>query len=43
MFIYEEFMARSSTRQALKKGGNYMGMMNVLMQLRKVRRGKSPV
>lgn len=29
-------MARSSTRQALKKGGNYMGMMNVLMQLRKV-------
>jgi len=36
MFIYEEFMARSSTRQALKKGGNFMGMMNVLMQLRKV-------
>jgi len=36
MFFYEEFMARSSTRQALKKGGNYMGMMNVLMQLRKV-------
>lgn len=35
MFIYEEFMARSSTRQALK-GGNFMGMMNVLMQLRKV-------
>jgi hypothetical protein len=29
-------MARSSTRQALKKGGNYMGMMTVLMQLRKV-------
>jgi SNF2 family DNA or RNA helicase len=29
-------MARSSTRQALKKGGNFMGMMNVLMQLRKV-------
>ena len=29
-------MARSSTRVALKKGGNYMGMMNVLMQLRKV-------
>ena len=29
-------MARSATRQALKKGGNFMGMMNVLMQLRKV-------
>ena len=36
MFIYEEFMARSSTRQALRKGGNFMGMMTVLMQLRKV-------
>jgi helicase SWR1 len=36
MLIYEEFMARSSTRQALRKGGNFMGMMNVLMQLRKV-------
>jgi SNF2 family DNA or RNA helicase len=36
MFIYEEFMARSSTRQALKQGANFMGMMNVLMQLRKV-------
>ena len=36
MFLYEEFMARSSTRMALEKGGNYMGMMNVLMQLRKV-------
>ena len=36
MFLYEEFMARSSTRMALKKGGNFMGMMNVLMQLRKV-------
>lgn len=29
-------MSRSSTRSALQKGGNYMGMMNVLMQLRKV-------
>ena len=29
-------MARSSTRMALQKGSNYMGMMNVLMQLRKV-------
>lgn len=36
MFLYEEFMARSSTRQSLRKGGNFMGMMNVLMQLRKV-------
>ena len=36
MYIYEEFMARSSTRQALSKRGNFMGMMNVLMQLRKV-------
>jgi len=35
MFLYEEFMARSSTRKALD-GGNYLGMMNVLMQLRKV-------
>lgn len=29
-------MARSSTRMALKKGGNFLGMMTVLMQLRKV-------
>jgi SNF2 family DNA or RNA helicase len=36
MFLYEEYMSRSSTRSALQKGGNYMGMMNVLMQLRKV-------
>jgi SNF2 family DNA or RNA helicase len=35
MFLYEEFMARSSTRKAMD-GGNFMGMMNVLMQLRKV-------
>lgn len=34
-FLYEEFMARSSTK-ALMSGGNYMGMMNILMQLRKV-------
>lgn len=34
--LYEEFMARSSTRAALQ-GGNFMGMMNILMQLRKVR------
>ena len=36
MYLYEEFMARSSTRSALKKSGNFMAMMNVLMQLRKV-------
>ena len=35
-FLYEDFMSRSSTRQMLA-GGNYMSMMNVLMQLRKVR------
>lgn len=34
-FLYEDFMSRSSTRQMLT-GGNYMSMMNVLMQLRKV-------
>ena len=33
--LYEEFMSRSTTR-ALMSGGNYMGMMNILMQLRKV-------
>ena len=36
MTLYEEFLSRSSTRKALKKGGNFMGMMTVLMQLRKV-------
>jgi hypothetical protein len=36
MFLYEEFMGRSSTRMAVRKGGNFLGMMNVLMQLRKV-------
>lgn len=36
LHLYEDFMARSSTR-ALLEGGNYMGMMNILMQLRKVR------
>lgn len=34
-FLYEEFMARTTTK-ALMSGGNYMGMMNILMQLRKV-------
>lgn len=29
-------MGRSSTRMAVRKGGNFLGMMNVLMQLRKV-------
>jgi E1A-binding protein p400 len=33
--LYEEFMSRSSTR-VLLSGGNYLGMMNILMQLRKV-------
>ena len=36
-FLYEEFMSRSSTRSLLS-GANYMGMMNILMQLRKVQR-----
>jgi hypothetical protein len=36
MFLYEEFMSRSTTRKSMSKGGNFMGMMNVLMQLRKV-------
>ena len=35
MFLYEEFIARSSTRKAMS-GGHFMGMMSVLMQLRKV-------
>lgn len=35
LFLYEEFMSRSSTRSFLS-GGNFMGMMNILMQLRKV-------
>jgi E1A-binding protein p400 len=34
-FLYEEFMSRSATR-SLMSGGNYLGMMNILMQLRKV-------
>ena len=34
-FLYEEFMSRSSTRSLLT-GGGFMGMMNILMQLRKV-------
>jgi len=33
--LYEEFMAASDTQRTLASG-NYMGMMNVLMQLRKV-------
>ena len=35
-FLYEEFMSRSATRH-LMTGGGYLGMMNILMQLRKVR------
>lgn len=34
-FLYEDFISRASTRKALASG-SYMGMMNVLMQLRKV-------
>ena len=34
-FLYDEFMSRSSTREALNSGG-YLGVMNTLMQLRKV-------
>ena len=36
--LYEDFMANSGTRSTLKSG-NFIGMMNVLMQLRKVREG----
>lgn len=36
LYLYEEYMARTSTRNSLS-GGNYLGMMNILMQLRKVR------
>lgn len=35
-FLYEEFMSRSSTRATLSSG-SVIGMMGVLMQLRKVR------
>lgn len=34
-FLYDEFMSRSSTREALTSGG-YLGVVNTLMQLRKV-------
>jgi len=33
--LYEEFMRRRETRRVVKKG-DYFGMMNILMQLRKV-------
>jgi SNF2 family DNA or RNA helicase len=36
LYLYEEFMSRSTTSAAMS-GGNYLGMMNILMQLRKVR------
>ncbi|KAG6622726.1 putative SNF2 family helicase/ATPase and F-box protein [Phytophthora cinnamomi] len=40
-FLYEDFISRSSTRRAMfgrgkGRGANFMSMMNVLMQLRKV-------
>ncbi len=34
-FLYDEFMARSRTKETLRSG-NYMNVMNILMQLRKV-------
>jgi helicase SWR1 len=34
-FLYDEFMARASTKEALSSGG-YLGVVNTLMQLRKV-------
>lgn len=34
-FLYDEFMSRASTRDALMSGG-YLGVVNTLMQLRKV-------
>lgn len=34
-FLYDEFMSRASTREALTSGG-YLGVVNILMQLRKV-------
>ena len=33
--LYEEYMGRSETKKSLS-GGNYIGIMNVVMQLRKV-------
>jgi E1A-binding protein p400 len=35
LHLYEEYMSRSSTKSSLT-GGNFLGMMNILMQLRKV-------
>jgi len=34
-FLYDEFMSRASTKEALVSGG-YLGVVNTLMQLRKV-------
>ena len=34
--LYDEYMSRSETR-AVMSGGNFMGVVGVLMQLRKVR------
>lgn len=33
--LYDEYMARSETRSVMS-GGNFMGVVGVLMQLRKV-------
>ena len=35
LHLYEEFMSRTATKSSLN-GTNYLGMMNILMQLRKV-------
>lgn len=34
-FLYEEFMSRRATKDTLS-GGNFMSVINILMQLRKV-------
>ena len=34
-FLYDEFMGRTKTKETLR-AGNYMTVMNILMQLRKV-------
>ena len=34
--LYDEFLSHRETRQLLKQGKDYLGLMNVLMQLRKV-------
>lgn len=38
--LYDEYMGRSETR-AVMSGGNFMGVVGVLMQLRKVRTARA--